>query len=114
MKVVFVYIYIGIETMENLAETFSRHCIVRYSNTSVFIIAGVIRSKSFSRQTFFYDLATQFLQMGPSLHHGRQLHSCAMIDSKHVLVAGGRNFLGGLNSVEILDVTTQVILSQTC
>jgi len=33
-----------------------------------------------------------------------------MIDSKHVLVAGGRDFFGGLDSVEILDVETEVIL----
>ena len=36
-----------------------------------------------------------------------------MIDSGHVVVAGGRNLLGGLNSVEILDVVAQVILTQT-
>ncbi len=138
-------------------ETFSRHCIVKYSDTSVLIIAGVIGTKLFSQQTFFYDLEMQLLQpgvnfinisgacflyvstflspkfhlkvlrakilykkcarkmlmkltTGPALHNGRQLHSCAMIDSKHVLVAGGRDFFGGLDSVEILDVETEVIL----
>ena len=96
--------------MANLTETFSRHCTVRYKNTTALIIAGVIGSKFFSRQTFFYDLTTQRLQPGPSLLHGRQLHSCAMIDSKRILVAGGRDFLGGLDSVEILEVITQVIL----
>jgi hypothetical protein len=95
--------------MESLSETFSRHCVVRYSNTTALIIAGVIGSNLFSRQTFFYQPATQLLQAGPSLHQGRQLHSCAMIDSGHVLVAGGRDYLGGLDSVEILDVRTQVI-----
>ena len=103
----------GIEIMANLKETFSRHCTVRYSNATALIIAGVIGSRLFSRQTFFYDLKTQRLQPGPSLHHGRQLHSCAMIDFKHVLVAGGRDPLGGLDSVEILDIETQVILLHT-
>jgi hypothetical protein len=95
--------------MESLSETFSRHCVVRYSNTTALIIAGVIGSNLFSRQTFFYQPATQLLQAGPSLHQGRQLHSCAMIDSGHVLVAGGRDYLGGLDSVEIFDIGSQVI-----
>ena len=95
--------------MANLTETLLRHCIVRYNSTTILIMAGVISSKLFSQQTFFYNLATQVLQPGPNLNHGRQLHSCTMIDSKHVIVVGGRDYSGGLDSVEILDVGTQVI-----
>ena len=96
--------------MPNLSEAISRNCIVRYNNTHALIIAGVIGSKLYSKETFFYNSATQHLQPGPILGQGRQLHSCAMIDSGHVLVAGGRDFLGGLDSVEILEVRTQVIV----
>jgi hypothetical protein len=37
------------------------------------------------------------------LNIGRQLHSCSRINKNQIIVAGGRDVKGGLDSVEILD-----------
>jgi hypothetical protein len=95
----------GLIHLDDLPVSFSRHCSVKYNDTTILIIGGRVGDELFSSKAFFYSPnggnAFKFGD-GPSLNLGRQFHTCSRLGSNTIVVAGGRNHWGGLDSVEIL------------
>jgi hypothetical protein len=92
--------------MEPLIETISRLCAVSVKDKEIFLIGGYIGTDQFSDQTMTLDTTlnkSKFLSS--KLKNGRQLHSCAKMNSNNfVIVVGGRNLRGALKSVELLNL----------
>ena len=103
----------SLDTSEKLTKTgfeliqmnmkISRHCAMPIEDTTIIIIGGIINERPFSNKTFLFDTLTNTFTTGPDLMKGRQLHSCARIDGDKLIIAGGKDLRGGLDSVEILD-----------
>ncbi len=83
----------------------SRHCTVQAKEDTIYIIGGLTESSSFSDETISFNILTKKSStMRVKLNRGRQLHSCAWLNENHIIVAGGRDAIGALRSVETLDL----------
>ena len=90
------------------------HSMIQYNKESIYIIGGTITQNgskcSWTNQTWIVDPTNGFkIRKGPSLNIGSINHGCAKmsINGRTILVvAGGRNSNGYLDSVEILDPST--------
>jgi hypothetical protein len=92
--------------VDPLVETISRHCAVSVRDKEIFLIGGYIGTDQFSDQTMTFDTTSNKSKfLSSKLNKGRQLHSCAKMNSNNfVIVVGGRNLRGALKSVELLNL----------
>jgi len=91
----------------NLTRPVSRHCTVQAKEDTIYIVGGLTESSPFSDETVTFNILTKTSStMRVKLNRGRQLHSCARLNENHIIVVGGRNARGALNSVETLDTRT--------
>jgi len=85
----------------------SRHCSVSIASREIFVIGGFMDDQPFSNKVVKINLVTlEAFTLISRMRMGRQLHSCAVVDSKKIIVAGGRNHQGLLSSVEVFNVVT--------
>jgi hypothetical protein len=78
---------------------------VQAKEDTIYIIGGLTKSSSFSDETITFNILTKTSStMRVKLNRGRQLHSCAWLNENHIIVAGGRDAIGSLRSVETLDL----------
>ncbi len=106
----------GFISLDDLPETFARHCSVRYDDNTIQIIGGRVGNEAFSSRTFYLtpkNRSAYGLSDGPSLNFGRQLHSCSNLGNSYIIVAGGRNYWSTLDSVEILKSISSKIICIT-
>ena len=90
--------------MKSLTKTVSRHCAVSVKE-DIYLIGGHIGSDQFSDQVITLDtISNESKFLRSKLNKGRQFHSCAKINSKNIIVVGGRNLKGSLKSVELLSL----------
>ena len=93
--------------MTDLGFPVSRHCAVAVNRKEVFIIGGFMDANPFSDQVIrLYVDPFEASPVASRMKTGRQLHSCATINSRKIIVVGGRNFGGFLKSVEVFDAMT--------
>jgi hypothetical protein len=87
------------------------HCLVRI-NSSTVLLCGGFNVHFVTKECYYMDLEDQSWSKGPSLITERRSHTCGMFKSaahlgRNVVIAvGGKSNGGTLNSVEILDPTT--------
>ncbi len=85
----------------------SSHCVVKNSQTKVYLIGGY--GTSFLNKVLIFNPMNGFTHIeGPSLITKRSLHACGLMSNgqqSKIIVAGGRNGNDYLSSVEIFDPT---------
>jgi len=88
----------------------SRHCAVSFDGKDIYIIGGHIEDQPFSNKVFLLNMPTKTIKelKGSFMKHGRQFHSCAVIDKDKIITVGGRDHLGFLPSVEVLNIGTLI------
>ena len=86
----------------------STHCVVKNSQTKVYLIGGY--GTSFLNKVLIFNPMNGFTHIeGPSLITKRSGHSCGLMSNgqqSKIVVAGGKNENDKLSSVEIFDSTT--------
>ena len=91
----------------NLPEPLYRHTMISTNNDLSMIIGGW--NKFFhTEKSFYYDHREQEWLIGPNLNYGRSRHAAGTVIDKVtlatlVIVTGGKNSDGEMNSTEILD-----------
>ena len=86
----------------------SRHCAVSLNGIDVFIIGGHLEDQPFSDRVFLLSTKTNNIRplKGSSMKRGRQFHACSNFDKDSIIVVGGRNYQGLLQSVEVFNLRT--------
>jgi hypothetical protein len=93
--------------VDELHQSVSRHCAVQAKDDTIYIIGGHMESSSFSDETISFDAKNRrSATIAAKLNRGRQLHCCARLGEKHIIVVGGRDARGALKSVETLEART--------
>ena len=103
--------YLRDETWEELIGVqlqISRHCAVFMNGIGIYVIGGHFENQPFSGKVFLLDLRESKARpvKDTLMKNGRQFHSCANMGKDRIIVAGGRNHLGFLKSVEVLNLRT--------
>jgi hypothetical protein len=105
---IFEEFYAWKTTNPYLPVTFSEHCLVALSSTTVMAISGR-QNGQHSGKTFYFTVGDVKWTEGPELKNKRSYQSCGRIrkdkesQEMSVIVAGGHDGLSYLSSVEILD-----------
>jgi len=91
----------------NFSVLASQHCSVVLDNRDMYVIGGFLENEPFSGKTLIFNLKTgNSYTIRSQMKAGRQLHSCAIIDSNKIIVAGGRNSKGLVKTVEVFYTST--------
>ena len=97
----------GWKEILDFAAKVSRHCSVSFSSSAIFVIGGFVEDQPFSDKVMKINLETlNAFTLTSRMKTGRQLHSCAVVDSNKIIVVGGRNYRGLVSSVEVFNVMT--------
>ena len=90
----------------------SRHCAATVNQgNDIFLIGGHYKEQRFSDQVIKLVLnknnKIEIINVkGTKMKHGREFHNCAFVDKENIIVVGGRNHSGTLNSVEVFNART--------
>lgn len=95
------------QLIPNLRIKVSRHCSVPVNSREILVIGGLLDDQPFSDKVIKIDFETfEAFTLTSRMKIGRQLHSCAVVDPKKIVVVGGRDYRGLVSSVEVFNVMT--------
>ena len=87
-----------------------KHCMIYHNSTTIYVIGGEQGNSDSSDKTWIIDPNNNFhTKEGPTLNTGRIYHSCGKLiknGKTFLVVVGGKNNGESLDTVEVLDVST--------